>query len=314
MAGQGLKKKEVWILRLFFFLLITAGCISSSSFTNSSTINHTIPANITIIPTTVTHNITIEQEIPNVLRFAGDRPLKNIRYTSTSSFPIGDLDFLEADGATFEVDHLAGKVRIARWEEGSSYRMREVISLDDGTRKAEAFARENDPEIWNFSTTTNGEISINKSITASQRALNQGIDRRFEYVWNEQYSVDTPRGSCTLEGANSVSIEINPNSGNIIEYFSKNRPLDPRLSLVVLLSEKEASIFAERFFAEHGVLNITETHKKAERLEIVGYRPDEGQHLAWVFTAKAAPKKMPIGGTLFIDANDGYIIDYLAVD
>lgn len=184
----------------------------------------------------------------------------------------------------------------------------EITSLNQGYSIAELFAKENYPELF-MDTYKHG-------IVPSRYASDHGEYRDFTYYWQEEiYYPDKHAPSYeTIRGLNSISVVISPYTGEIINSYKREMPLDPDLTLVPTISEENATVIAKSVFASKGITNILPSEWVPWGLHIMTDQ-NKTQHLTWAFdvTHRTGKPQYLTGGTLYIDAHNGTIVGYAEI-
>ena len=187
----------------------------------------------------------------------------------------------------------------------------EIIDFEPGRSIAEAYARVNNPDLFQESST--------KELRFHSEIIDHGNwGRVFKYVWDEYlyYPDKFTEPHVVIAGHNETYITVSPYTGEISFYFSSSVPPDPTMSLNPTLTEEQAleiaKVFAAKqfYFTERGI-TPDPSEWKSEGLRVF-QEHDKAQHLAWVFDVRhrLAPDSYSIGGGVFVDAHDGTILGF----
>jgi hypothetical protein len=114
--------------------------------------------------------------------------------------------------------------------------------------------------------------------------------------------------SFTITGLNDVMVVISPYTGKVTSYIEQRIPIDISLNLLPAISDDHAWEIAKIYYEQKGVKDILPSETTHKGLWII--RDDSGkQYLAWIFDV-VHKGKLTMGGTIYIDAHDGHIINY----
>jgi Zn-dependent metalloprotease len=114
----------------------------------------------------------------------------------------------------------------------------------------------------------------------------------YHFTWREYLGV--------IEGPSVIDVVINPDTGDLLSYVGINR--DVSIPLGYKISKEQAINSAIDHFKGIDIQNIESKLK-------VWYDDEGSQKLIWFVTILGSHDYMVEGGTVFIDANSGEIIE-----
>jgi len=252
--------------------------------------------------------VSVDQAKDLVRNYTGS-PSLELTLNSTQK----DSYLLESDNYMYYINRTSGSVYLlnpstSRW---LGKDQPEIIDLEQGHAIAEAYARVNNPDLFQESST--------KELVFRSEVIDRGGDRLFKYVWDEYlyYPDKFTEPRVVIDGLNQTHITVSPYTGEIDSHFPSSLPLDPTLSLIPTLTEEQALEIAKGFaanqfyFTERGI-TPDPSEWESEGLRLYPVRETNTQHLAWIFDVKhrLAPDSYSIGGGVFVDAHDGTILGF----
>jgi hypothetical protein len=238
-----------------------------------------------------------------------DGTVTDAHFVEVSDEGYADLYRYETTNTTYIFNDRTGRVQSATWFEDSSVdHGQAVVNLEQGYTIAEQFAREKYPKFWTVS-----DSRYVKNVT--KNVLETGcFANELQYEWWEYYH--TPEAE--IPGLNTVSVSVNPYTGEITSYFESYSPSvltgTPPVNLTPFISENTAKKIAEDYFRSLGVEEGPQT-----ALTSLGLRVSEENripHLEWNFgmtrtyVAGSGDNEWEYTETALvsIDAHDGTIV------
>jgi uncharacterized membrane protein YkoI len=205
-----------------------------------------------------------------------------VEYQKTEHLNLGDYYAFGTGGGQIYVNARTGAVERATFD--SARKDSHEIRLD--RIAAEAAARAYAEEKYD------GFSGKNMRLTRSNLVSHGDAGSEYSYIWREEIKgVLTP---------NTVVVNLNPNTGEIVSYLGIQREV--RCSLEPALSRDEALKVAAGEFPGIRVTDATVD------LSVEYTRPDT-QTLTWVITMRGEPEDHVLqGGLVVIDAQTGEVL------
>jgi hypothetical protein len=312
------QKKFFFFITLILIICITeSGCIlsrySAASIPDSET--SISPDNPARSPTTGIASSSVPAEEQKRAEEVIHRFIRSdntsLIFEKSENFGYGDLLTFTGDTGMYVVNNNTGRVQSAQLNYSRSSEGL-VISQQDAILIAESYAKEKYPQLWDVSPIRSVNVTYQEMIDHGT----MGMD--YSFVWRDIWY--NPRADVlnhyTITGPDEAQVSVDT-QGHVTRYSEVYYPDSPRVNLTPALTEEQAWEIATAYYEKRGVFGILPTEKTASGLWIyddasndIGWHKYGKHYLAWVFYVRHQGDRRLMGGQIFIDANDGHIINY----
>lgn len=311
------QKKLFFLITLIICITTVSGCISPRDSTTKIPPYETTGIsqhNPSPSQFTVTANSSVPAEVQQRAEEAIHRFIQSdkisLTYEKTDNFGQGDLFTFTSETGIYIVNNNTGRVQFAQLNYSHSPESY-VISEQDAYLIAESYAKEKYPQLW-----MNSPIrSVNVS---HHEMLNHGtMGTDYLFIWRDIWY--NPRSDIpdpvVITGFNNAQVTVDDH-GRVTGYSEVYSADNPPVNLTPALTEEEAWDIANSFYEKQGIRGILPAEKTNQGLWIyddaandIGWPKYGEKNLAWVFSVKHQGEWL-MGGQVFVDAQDGHIINY----
>lgn len=288
---------------VFSFLMIMIVLFSGCSQTNASNQNISLTSNPENSIKSIDNNISADEASAIIQNFMGVH--ENLTFERIMPESYADFYIFRAGNATFWINNVTHRVQNAVFYEMGSKAQKEVITLDQGSAIAEAYARQKYPELWNVT----DKRGVNQT---RKEALDRGMDRIFMYSWAEiLYNPDNRTIPHTeIRGINSVSLSVNPYTGNVTDYGEWYLQPNNIPDTTPDLTEDQAWAVANKYLETKGITNI-QTSEKTDLGLHMNMGDNLTQDLVWTFDVKRESNKKISEFLISVDAHKGQVVFFI---